>query len=132
LGHVYKKECHSTNWSNDTQKQLTWVANGIIHLYYQKTTQDKLLAERLLTFYLMPWDVNTDDKVRVLLTLYSNVDENAQRAIREMMHSKFLFRRQLVKLIDFCLQMTDPNIPNDEKQLIELKLVSLIHVIALL
>ncbi|CAF0795178.1 unnamed protein product [Adineta steineri] len=131
LGHVYKKECHSTNWSNDTQKQLTWVANCIIHLYYQKTTQDKLLAERLLTFYLMPWDVNTDDKVRVLLTLYSNVDENAQRAIREMMHSKFLFRRQLVKLIDFCLQMTDPNIPNDEKQLIELKLVSLIHVIAL-
>ena len=39
----------------------------------------RLLAERLLTFYLMPWDVNTDDKVRVLLTLYSNVDENAQR-----------------------------------------------------
>jgi len=27
----------------------------------------------------MPWDVNTDDKVKVLLTLYSNVDENAQR-----------------------------------------------------
>ena len=39
----------------------------------------RLLAERLLTFYLMPWDVNTDDKVKVLLTLYSNVDENAQR-----------------------------------------------------
>jgi hypothetical protein len=39
----------------------------------------RLLAERILTFYLMPWDVNTDDKVRVLLTLYSNVDENAQR-----------------------------------------------------
>jgi hypothetical protein len=39
----------------------------------------RLLAERILTFYLMPWDVNTDDKVRVLLTLYSNVSENAQR-----------------------------------------------------
>ncbi|CAF1072516.1 unnamed protein product [Rotaria sordida] len=131
LGHVYKKECNNHNWSNDIQKQLTWVANCIIHLYYQKTTQDKLLAERLLTFYLMPWDVNADDKVRVLLTLYSNVDDNAQRAIREIIHSKFLFRRQLVKLIDFCLQMADSNISNDEKQLIELKLVSLIHVIAL-
>ncbi len=39
----------------------------------------RLLAERLLTFYLMPWDVSTDDKVQVLLTLYSNVSENAQR-----------------------------------------------------
>ncbi|CAF2251412.1 unnamed protein product [Rotaria magnacalcarata] len=131
LGHVYKKECANDNWSNDVQKQLTWVANCIIHLYYQKTTQDKLLAERILTFYLMPWDVNTDDKVRVLLTLYSNVDDNAQRAIREIIQSKFLFRRQLVKLIDFCLQMTDSNISNDDKQLIELKLVSHIHIIAL-
>ena len=41
------------------------------------------------------------------------------------------FRRQLVKLIDYCLQMTDSNISNDEKQLIELKIVSLIHAIAL-
>ncbi len=41
------------------------------------------------------------------------------------------FRRQLVKLIDFCLQMTDLNISNDEKQSIESKLSSLIHVIAL-
>ncbi len=47
---------------------------------------------------------------------------------------KFLnirFRRQLVKLIDFCLQMADSNTSNDDKQLIELKLVSLIHMIAL-
>ncbi|CAF5147185.1 unnamed protein product, partial [Rotaria sp. Silwood1] len=79
LGHVYKKECINQNWSDDIQKQLIWVANCIIHLYYQKTTQDKLLAERLLTFYLIPWDVTADDKVRVLLTLYSNVDEIAQR-----------------------------------------------------
>lgn len=41
----------------------------------------RLLAERLLTFYLIPWDGNTDDKVRVLLTLYSNVSENAQRYV---------------------------------------------------
>ncbi|UJR26497.1 hypothetical protein I4U23_007824 [Adineta vaga] len=131
LGHVYKKECTAANWSDDVQKQLTWVANCIIHLYYQKTTQDKLLAERLLTFYLMPWDVKTDDKVRVLFTLYSNVSENAQRAIREIIHSKFLFRRQLDKLIDFCLQMADSKTTNDDKQLIELKLVNLIHTIAL-
>jgi len=130
LGHVYKKECVHANWSDDVQKQLTWVANCIIHLYYQKAIQDKLLAERLLTFYLMPWDVNADDKVRVLFTLYSNVSENAQRAIREIIHSKFLFRRQLVKLIDFSLQMADSKTTNDEKQMIELKLVSLIHVIA--
>jgi hypothetical protein len=41
------------------------------------------------------------------------------------------FRRQLVKLIDFCLQMADGDINNDEKQLIELQLVSLIHRLAL-
>jgi len=41
------------------------------------------------------------------------------------------FRRQLDKLIDFCLQMADINTSNDEKQLIELKLVNLIHAIAL-
>lgn len=40
------------------------------------------------------------------------------------------FRRQLVKLIDFSLQMADPKTTNDEKQMIELKLVSLIRVIA--
>ena len=41
------------------------------------------------------------------------------------------FRRQLDKLIDFCLQMADANTSNDEKQLIELKLVNLLHAIAL-
>jgi hypothetical protein len=48
-----------------------------------------------------------------------------------MNFSYIRFRRQLVKLIDFCLQMADANTANDEKQLIELKLVSLIHGIAL-
>lgn len=41
LAHVYKKECLNTNWSDETQKKLTWIANCIIHLYYQKSTQDK-------------------------------------------------------------------------------------------
>lgn len=41
LGYIYKKECINGNWSNDIQKQLTWIANCIIHLYYQKTVQDK-------------------------------------------------------------------------------------------
>ncbi|CAF4807817.1 unnamed protein product, partial [Rotaria sp. Silwood2] len=41
------------------------------------------------------------------------------------------FRRQLDKLMDLCLQMADLNITNDEKQLIELKLVNLVHAIAL-
>ena len=35
------------------------------------------------------------------------------------------------KLIEFCLQMADPKASNDDKQLIELKLVNLIHLIAL-
>ncbi len=52
-------------------------------------------------------------------------------AIREIIHSKFVFRRQLDKLIDFSLQMADSNTTNDDKQLIEVKLVSLIHAIAL-
>ena len=97
LAQVYKKECVSSQWSNSTQKQLIWIANCIIHLYYQKSIQDKfvfslsihtdlvdlyssrLLAERLLTFYLLPWDSEIQDKVRVFLTLYTNVSENAQR-----------------------------------------------------
>jgi len=41
LGYIYKKECVNANWSADIQKQLTWIANCIIHLYYQKTIQDK-------------------------------------------------------------------------------------------
>ena len=71
------------------------------------------------------------------------------RAIREIIHSKFLyvshskflqkdsfsspirFCRQLDKMIEFCLQMADSNTSNDDKQMIELKLVNLIHAIAL-
>ncbi|CAF4575666.1 unnamed protein product [Rotaria magnacalcarata] len=41
FGHVYKKECVNANWSEYIQKQLAWVANCIIHLYYQKSIQDK-------------------------------------------------------------------------------------------
>lgn len=40
------------------------------------------------------------------------------------------FRRQLVKLIEICFQMIDKNLSNDEKQSNELKLTSLIHLIA--
>jgi len=34
-------------------------------------------------------------------------------------------------MIDFCLQMADSKTTNDNKQLIELKLVNLLHAIAL-
>ena len=41
------------------------------------------------------------------------------------------FRRQLVKLIDLCSQKADTKTSNDDKQLIELKLASHIHALAL-
>lgn len=40
------------------------------------------------------------------------------------------FRRQLIKLIDFCFQLTNSNLSNDEKRQFDLKLVNLIHLIA--
>ncbi|CAF0733790.1 unnamed protein product [Didymodactylos carnosus] len=119
LGHCYKKECSNSSWSDEIQKQLSWVANCIINLYYQASLQDKLLAERILSFYLMPWDFSADEKVRVLLNLYSNVDENAQR-----------FRRHLLRLVELSLQMADPSMANDQKELTELKLVNLIRSIS--
>lgn len=48
-----------------------------------------------------------------------------------ILFSRIRFCRQLDKMIEFCLQMADPKTSNDDKQLIELKLVSLIHAIAL-
>ncbi|CAF0892254.1 unnamed protein product [Didymodactylos carnosus] len=130
LGHCYKKECSSGSWSDKIQKQLSWVANCIINLYYQASLQDKLLAERILSFYLMPWDFSADEKVRVLLNLYSNVDENAQRAIREIFNTKFIFRRHLLRVVELGLQMADPSTSNDQKELTEIKLVNLIHSIS--
>lgn len=41
------------------------------------------------------------------------------------------FRRQLDKMIEFCLEMADSKTTNDDKQLIELKLVNILHAIAL-
>ena len=35
-----------------------------------------------------------------------------------------------MKLIDFCFQLTDSNVSNDERKSLELKLASLIHLIA--
>lgn len=69
---LYRSFVLSKNHSRQVRDSIHSSTNSIGGMF-------RLLAERLLTFYLIPWDGNIDDKVRVILTLYSNVDENAQR-----------------------------------------------------
>lgn len=54
---------------------VNWIPSKIMRMYFQDSAEDKLLVERLLNSSLVPYNVDTRDKMAHLYYSFSTFDE---------------------------------------------------------
>ena len=76
LAMIYYK--HLTNPNNVPQATLNavkWIKDKILHGYYMPGIEDRLLVERLLNTRLVPYNMDTEERMEKLFLLFSPIDE---------------------------------------------------------
>eukprot|EP00117_Sycon_ciliatum_P041432 scpid16866/ scgid30305/ Sister chromatid cohesion protein PDS5 homolog B; Androgen-induced proliferation inhibitor len=80
-------------------KRLAWIPNKIFQLYYQPTAEDSLGVERSLHMHLVPVTASDEQRLQLLLNIYTILDDIAMRAFNEMVKKRETVRRGLVDLL---------------------------------
>ncbi|XP_077983606.1 sister chromatid cohesion protein PDS5 homolog A-like isoform X2 [Glandiceps talaboti] len=102
LAHIYKKAMNNPDLAYSDVLRITWIRDKILHLYYQQGLEDRLLVERIFTMTLVPYNLETHDRMLKLYQLYAAIDEHSVKAVKEMLkhqHSVRTLVRELVFLI---------------------------------
>ena len=63
-----------------TKKAIKWIKDKIMHSYYMKDIEDKLLVERLLNTSLVPFSLESKERMKKLFLLFTTIDEYATKA----------------------------------------------------
>ena len=96
---IYKKYMCAVEIGEELDKPLveaaSMIKNKILHGYYMTKTEDKILIERLLITCLIPYQLPTEERMKVLYHLLSTIDENASKAFIEL-HKNQLKLRKIV------------------------------------
>ncbi|XP_077867919.1 sister chromatid cohesion protein PDS5 homolog A-B-like [Saccoglossus kowalevskii] len=102
LGHIYKKAVNNPDLSRSDLRRISWIRDKILHIYYQQSLEDRLLVERIFTMTLVPYNLDTKERMLKFYQLYSAIDDHAVKAINEMFKNQCYVRtlvRELVMLV---------------------------------
>ena len=81
LALIYKKHLSDpVNQPEATKKAIKWIKDKIMHSYYMKDIEDRLLVERLLNTCLVPFGLESTDRMKKMFKLFSTIDEYATKA----------------------------------------------------
>ncbi len=64
--------------------------------YYMPGMDDRLLVERLINTCLVPFSLDSKERMKKLLLLYGTIDDNASKAFIEVQKNQFLIVRKAV------------------------------------
>ncbi|KAG5673625.1 hypothetical protein PVAND_003654 [Polypedilum vanderplanki] len=87
---------------------MTTIKNKILHGYYMKTIEDKMLIERLLITCLVPYNLESNIRMRVLYELLCDIDEHAMKAFIELQRQQTKLRMIVSEWIK-CHKKIEPN-----------------------
>ncbi|KAH9494579.1 Sister chromatid cohesion protein PDS5 B [Bulinus truncatus] len=112
LGNMYKqamvdRECPDP----ELVSRLDFVKNKVFHHYYQNTPDDRLLVERMLNIHLVPYQRPVNERMAILLNLYSTLDEHAVRAFSEMLKCRNNVRQLVLQLVEAHERANEANPP---------------------
>ena len=100
LALIYKKHLlDPANVPEATKKAVHWIKNKILHGYYMPGMEDRLLVERLLNTCLVPFNLESAERMKKLLLLFGTIDEHASKAFIEVQKSQFLVRKCVAEMI---------------------------------
>lgn len=105
LAQVYKKYTNREQAEETDEavlQKISWIKNKALHVYYQTNIEDRLVAERIFHTCLVPYTLEPVERMRKLYQLYGTLDQNAVRALNEMLKCQYNVRvlvRQVVELV---------------------------------
>ena len=69
--------------------------------------EDRLLVERLLNMYLVPFNLESSERMKKLFVLFATVDENAGKAFIEVIGSEIsIWHYVIFYVIILCQQLS--------------------------
>uniref|UniRef100_A0A5F8H264 PDS5 cohesin associated factor B n=1 Tax=Monodelphis domestica TaxID=13616 RepID=A0A5F8H264_MONDO len=104
LAQIYKKYSLQSEAGKEAAKQISWIKDKLLHIYYQNSIDDRLLVERIFAQYMVPHNLETTERMKCLYYLYATLDLNAVKALNEMWKCQNLLRHQVKDLLDLIKQ----------------------------
>ncbi|XP_051821618.1 sister chromatid cohesion protein PDS5 homolog A [Antechinus flavipes] len=104
LAQLYKKYCLHAEAGREAAEKVSWIKDKLLHIYYQNSIDDKLLVEKIFAQYLVPHNLETEERMKCLYYLYASLDPNAVKALNEMWKCQNLLRSHVRELLDLHKQ----------------------------
>lgn len=93
---------------DEIKEPIAVVKNKILHGYYMKTVDDKILIERVFVTCLVPYNMDTKTRMKVLYQLLLDLDEYANRAFVELQRQQTKLRKLVFDWVKIHKQ-AEPN-----------------------
>ena len=78
---IYKKHLSDpSNQPEATKKAIKWIKDKIMHTHFMKDIEDRLLVERLMNTCLIPFNLESLERMKKLFLLFTTIDEYATKA----------------------------------------------------
>uniref|UniRef100_A0A2K6G7K3 PDS5 cohesin associated factor A n=1 Tax=Propithecus coquereli TaxID=379532 RepID=A0A2K6G7K3_PROCO len=90
LAQLYKKYCLHGEAGKEAAEKVSWIKDKLLHIYYQNSIDDKLLVEKIFAQYLVPHNLETEERMKCLYYLYASLDPNASEANCSAMFGKLM------------------------------------------
>uniref|UniRef100_A0AAR2J178 PDS5 cohesin associated factor B n=1 Tax=Pygocentrus nattereri TaxID=42514 RepID=A0AAR2J178_PYGNA len=104
LAQIYKKYSLQAEAGKEAAKQISWIKDKLLHIYYQNSIDDRLLVERIFAQYMVPHNLETTERMKCLYYLYATLDSNAVKALNEMWKCQNMLRHHVKDLLDLVKQ----------------------------
>ena len=100
LAMIYKRHLINPNDVPEaTKKAVKWIKDKILHGYYMPGMDDRLLVERLLNTCLVPYNLDSEERMKKLFLLFATIDENASKAFIEVQKHQMQVRKAVHELV---------------------------------
>lgn len=74
LALIYKQHLGDPHTQPEpTKKAIKWIKDKVMHGYYMKDIEDRLLVERLLNTSLVPFNLESEDRMKKLYLLFATI-----------------------------------------------------------
>ncbi|KAG5845267.1 hypothetical protein ANANG_G00136970 [Anguilla anguilla] len=106
LAQLFKKYCLHHEAGKESAQKISWIKDKLLHIYYQNSIDDKLLVEKIFAQFMVPHNLDTEEKMKCLYYLYACLDLNAVKALNEMWKCQNMLRGHVRELLDLHKQPT--------------------------
>lgn len=113
LALIYRKHLSDPDVPNATKKAVTWIKDKILNGYYMVGIEDRLLVERLLNAYLVPFQLPAAERMKKLYHLLGTVDEHATKAFVELQKNQLLVRKLVLEWLELHRRASTPEVQKD-------------------